>query len=325
MVNRHESTSLYFCCMRKKNRSLFLIAFTSILTIVIFPENAPGNQSPLLYSYHPTDSFTILSWNVFLLPKWTTWFQPHRNYNWKKRTISIIELLEKQNADIVVLQEAFNHAAVEMIKQKLSHKYLYVSEPIGKFSLFGAGSGLLLLSKFPIQSLHTIEYKDCASDDCFASKGAFRAEFFFQNKINYIIGTHLQADYKYPTQYQSVRALQLKQLYTTLGIEDSNSTVFYCGDFNIDYYHQQESRNLMQTLKVNNPCINPGEFTWQEYDEGSEEKYYYDYCLVKSSSSNFNCSLKILHPNSIMRPSDHLPVALTYNHNDSNKLKFLPL
>lgn len=309
--------------MRKKNRVILTSTLSCFFTLLFYPENVPGNQTPPIIKYHGTDSLTILSWNVFLLPKWTAFFQPKNNHHWERRTEEIIHVLKNQNADIVVLQEAFNRSAIKKIKQKFQHQYFFISEPLERKHFLKAGSGLLLLSKFPISDLQIIEFDACASDDCFASKGAFQISIQFNQQTFKIVGTHLQADYRYPSQYASVRQKQLKQLRQELDQEDSTATTIYCGDFNIDYHHPNESEKMIESLHVQKPDIKKGEFTWQQYELESPEKYYYDYCLIKSNQKNGFFRTKIIDPlKSIcrVRPSDHLPVGLVFYSKQPPKL-----
>lgn len=310
-------TARYICVMVITNRVLLYFMLCVLFISIVAPQKIPGKQIRYIHTKTNSDSLTILSWNIYLLPKWTTWFQSHRNHSWRKRTEEICRFLQSQQADVIVLQEAFNSEAVEIIKEKLQDDYFFISDQFNKDNLFKTNSGLLILSKFPINRMKSIAFENCASDDCLASKGAFCVSFNYQMKSFQLVGTHLQSDYKYPSQYESIRKKQLEQIQTAFTIDDSLSTIFYCGDFNIDYYHTKESSHMIQQLNVTRPSVSDGQYTWQNYSQTAIERFYYDYCLVgmQDNKNEANYKVQIIQATdslSDVKPSDHYPVSLTY-------------
>jgi len=136
--------------------------------------------------------------------------------------------------------------------QKASPYYCYSPENVGK----KIGSGLFILSKFPIVSYAFLEFKDKIGPDCFSHKGIAFVELNINNTPLYIFNTNLQASPDlYPTWWpeylfhvnrtrrhaEDVRRsnlLQMREFIVSIAQKMLQQgkpwkNIFICGDFNI--------------------------------------------------------------------------------------------
>lgn len=171
--------------------------------------------------------FKVLSWNVYMLPK------PIKQSLQKTRTRVIPEQLKKTDYDLILLQEAFMGSFRKAVSRELmaSHPHTYyLKNPYHAPTIFG--SGLYVLSKFPMKILGHAYFNNCAAADCFASKGAALMEITLPDdqKIH-VMNTHLQA-----TKINgSIRMKQLGQIHSLLARHGrSGVPQFLIGDLNID-------------------------------------------------------------------------------------------
>lgn len=94
---------------------------------------------------------------------------------------------------VVVIQEAFNPWSM---KAALDSGYPYVVQGRGpRFGTLG-GSGLFILSEYPIQLLTTLDYADCTGFDCWANKGAMHARIMVPERMQAfdLYNTHMNAN-----------------------------------------------------------------------------------------------------------------------------------
>lgn len=172
----------------------------------------------------------LLTWNVFMLPA------PIKFSKQKMRRENILkELAVLQNKyDVMVFQEAFIGLFRKHLTKGLqgTHPFAYSMGKGGRIRVFG--SGLLILSKYPIEIQDKVYYKKCSGADCFAAKGAFLAEVALpENKHVQIIVTHMQAGQK-PEKIE-IRATQVDQLRAFMEKNKrTNVPQILAGDLNIN-------------------------------------------------------------------------------------------
>jgi len=171
--------------------------------------------------------FKVLSWNVFMLPK------PLKDSLQKTRTKVIPEQLKNTDYDMIFMQEAFTsdfRGAVRSALKKTHPHTFYLGNPYRRFTVFG--SGLYVVSKFPVKILGYSYYKNCSGADCFAAKGAALMEITLPGgqKVH-VMNTHLQAS----NRHGSIRMKQLAQIHTLL-VRHGQPDIpqFLVGDLNID-------------------------------------------------------------------------------------------
>lgn len=149
----------------------------------------------------------LLTWNVFMLP---TPIKFSKQKMRRKNILKELGVLQDQY-DVMVFQEAFIGLFRKHLTKGLqaTHPFAYSMGQGGRIRVFG--SGLLILSRYPIEIKDEVYYKECSGADCFAAKGAFLAEVALpENKRVQIIVTHMQAG---QTQKKvQTRATQVEQL-----------------------------------------------------------------------------------------------------------------
>ena len=129
----------------------------------------------------------IVSWNIACLPKF---FDTMGNINYRLNKIKLI--LEKCNADIILLQEVFSDYSREILTDFLKkNKYNIVISP--KSYVFFNG-GLLIASKHKIIHNDCYTYNNSAGDDSCATKGILYVQIIVSNKIYNVFNTHCNND-----------------------------------------------------------------------------------------------------------------------------------
>jgi endonuclease/exonuclease/phosphatase family metal-dependent hydrolase len=193
----------------------------------------------------PNQPLKILSWNIYMLP-----FCNMVNHN-SERSKYIASKLDSSEYDIIILQEAFDHSARNIIRTKLKHIYPYMYRSKHKINPLQTNSGLFILSKIPLTKLDEIEYKSKYGMDALSSKGAILLQGEYDGKLFQILGTHLQAN--------SPDIYRHKQYHELVNMLDkhSNDTIpqFICGDFNTEFDDTINYNYMISTLKVTNGII----------------------------------------------------------------------
>lgn len=185
----------------------------------------------------------LLSLNVYMLPKPIKWTLQ------EERTIAITEQLRNSNYDFIFLQEAFMSDFRKNISEKLKQEYpySYYLERDTKWFHF-MGSGVFILSRYPIQVLGKLYFDDCASFDCLASKGAFLFESKLPNGKTFQFATsHLQAG----REHGKLRMKQLEQIRLLLEKNFKKDVPqLLVGDLNINF-PDSEFKQGLELLNMN--------------------------------------------------------------------------
>ncbi len=171
--------------------------------------------------------FKVLSWNTYMLPS------PIKKSLQKSRIAVIPGKLKQTRFDLLFMQEAFMKSFRKSVKEKLKkthpHNY-YLKSPSFPFPVFG--SGLLVVSKYPVKLLDRVYFKTCTDADCFAAKGAALMEITLPtgDKIQ-VSNTHMQAT----ENAGAIRMKQLGQIHRMLlKHQQPGVPQFLIGDLNID-------------------------------------------------------------------------------------------
>jgi endonuclease/exonuclease/phosphatase family metal-dependent hydrolase len=188
------------------------------------------------------NTISILSWNVKFLPR----IFLHIEHHPLKRVIPVSNHILNENADVVVLQEAFDHTVNHRLLKHLKSVYPYHIGPANTKGLFTISSGILILSKYPIKELGTIDFKDCEKEDCFAKKGALLVEVEINGKTIQVLGTHLEAGgpaYIKKNQYLEIAGLLEKN-------QRNSIPQLICGDFNTSSTNTELYPVMLSTLNA---------------------------------------------------------------------------
>jgi sphingomyelin phosphodiesterase len=259
-----------------------------ILTLTFFSWNASAQTTEKEVASatevkEEKDNLNILSWNIYMLPK----IMVQRGK--RERAYAIVEELKKSNFDIIVFQEAFLPKAREIIRNGLKGIYNYEFGPAISTPSILTNSGVWILSKVKMKPIDEVRFKDCATWDCYARKGAMLLEGEWQGKTFQLLGTHLQAD-----NYTEVREKQMDQIYLELLGKYRRDDVpqIICGDLNTEKEMKSHYCQMLSCLDAED-----GDFEGIEkatYDGvnnelaqsfGAKTKTTYDYILVRNNGN----------------------------------------
>lgn len=262
---------------------------------------------------------SVLSWNVKLLPKITQLaVKKPKDINDKLRLDSIICKIKENNADVVMLQEAFDPVFNKIILNTLKEIYPYNITPTAQFMKFS--NGLLCLSKRPINKHKTIFFKKSTWSDYLVSKGAVSFSCDMNGQTIYMINTHLQSDYDIVTS-EKIRKHQLAQIQNEL-LSDKNieqSLTILAGDFNFNESSKEylQTQNLFEWSDVSlNKNMNMNTFSSDNYwnkELKKSEKLDYFFCNnLQHSITDLKCSMKSDFKIKDVDLSDHFPLILNF-------------
>ncbi|WP_280307794.1 endonuclease/exonuclease/phosphatase family protein [Nocardia abscessus] len=190
---------------------------------------------------------------------------------------AVIDIVARSRADVVVLAEMFDNdertRLVRAIKDQFPHA---VAGPDEKDGLAGViqeeDSGLLVLSRHPIEETRNTIFRSCKGEDCFANKGAVMVRVNPADGPQFcVVGTHLQADPEIPEPNFGVengaagkREAQLRHLDSfILADRRLDLPVVIVGDFNIDANIDDESKEGRDTFATQLPDAKD---LWREYN-----------------------------------------------------------
>ncbi|MBX7240612.1 MAG: sphingomyelin phosphodiesterase [Bacteroidia bacterium] len=239
-----------------------------------------------LYSQNDTvegkTRLKILTWNIYMLPNLVKFTKKD------ERAKEIGELLKHSDYDVVVLQEAFRKKSKRIIRKALKKEYPYRIEPESKSLSLKAGSGIWILSKVKMKKKKDLSFKYCSGiPDCMARKGATMVEGEKNGKRFHLIGTHLQAEDKYP----QTRKRQFRQIMKEMvePFSQKNIPLIIAGDLNVNKYDSLQYRDMLGILDAEDGVLE-GEiqstFSGMYKNPGSlKRSEVLDYILLRKNGS----------------------------------------
>ena len=139
-----------------------------------------------------------------------------------------------QGPHIVTIQEAWHPLSARTAKEA-GYPYVVEAAP-ARFGKIG-GSGVYVLSEFPVVASRTIDYKDCTGYDCLSTKGAVHVRVVVSQLARLIdfYSTHMNADEPPATPEDSMKArmAQIREFAAFVrSTRDPGSVAVLAGDFN---------------------------------------------------------------------------------------------
>lgn len=170
------------------------------------------------------DSLRLLSWNIQMLPF------PASPHGKARRARAIADVLKERNDDVVVFQEAFKRRSRRILRRELSGSLPFQTNVLNQKTLsIKTNGGVMIFSRYPMDSVHEIRFHKRTGVDKYARKGAMLVEINIRGKLIQVLGTHLQAfgtDDVLASQFSQIQR-ELLQLHTRNGVPQ-----FLMGDFN---------------------------------------------------------------------------------------------
>jgi exonuclease III len=186
------------------------------------------------------NSLRILSYNIKFLPR----IIKSQHHHPIIRAHIIPSFIKEENPDIVVFQEAFDPKGDRILRKALKKNYPYMIGPVNKKPGFKINGGVLIMSKYPIKQIATVQYSKCTDFDCWARKGVLLVEVNDGQRIYQIAGTHMNGGGSLElktTQYQEMGAL-VKQ-YAKPGVPQ-----FLVGDYNTSNFDKPFYNSMITQL-----------------------------------------------------------------------------
>ncbi|MEY9844742.1 sphingomyelin phosphodiesterase [Streptacidiphilus sp. MAP5-3] len=224
-----------------------LVAALALTGAVVAP-----TQAATAATAAPTQ-LSVFAWNVDL---GTAVVDSVENENAAGRTPTVESIIRTHDADVVILDEAFNNTSDGEIPSALKDLYPYATPVVGETcsgggwtgisgdcsnSPFVINGGTMILSKYPVEKQYAHIFSNSTSGtwDYDANKGADLVELNVNGSNEWVVGTHLQADQSGTSTNttQSTRLAQLGEIKSWVnGIVGTSAPVLIGGDLNVEYY-----------------------------------------------------------------------------------------
>jgi exonuclease III len=142
----------------------------------------------------PSEQLTevkIKSWNLAAMHSMTRRLNGTRPV--ENRVQEAADYLLTQDDDIICLQEVFTEEATEILVNKLKGKYPHIVHNVGK-NVVGMNSGLMLLSKYPLEKVEFETFESRVGLNKLSQKGVLGAIVMLPgNKKMVVTNAHLDA------------------------------------------------------------------------------------------------------------------------------------
>ena len=232
--------------------------------------------------------------------------------------------------DILTLSETVDQkATTKILLPKLAKEYPYATKNYhnhfyDKIIRF-VGTGLRIVSKYPIVSEDVHYFDRCDGLQCFASKGVVYAKINKLGQVYHIFLSHTQSGTSFDAKNDRLAQIkEIKDFIDSKNIPD-NEPVIVAGDLNIDKINMPDEYDAMQTsLNTQVPPMSGWKYSYDPHHnhwaEGDNE--YLDYVLpindhlVPLKSFNRVLSLRSTSKDlwGLWDLSDHYAVAATFEY-----------
>ena len=202
-------------------------------------------------------AFSILSWNVFMMPGWI-----HESPRNEARAAAIAATLLERDFDVICLQKAFDRGAVDVMDGVLAEKYPHRFGPANDWCSLKINSGIYVLSRTPLADFQSIQFDDCNKIECMSRKGAVLVSLSCAGKPVRLIVTHLQGEEgkRFTPEGQNIRDRQISQLQRELIAPNTQPLVPFviCGDLGTPRlsddgrFETAAYRRMLATFKARN-------------------------------------------------------------------------
>ncbi|SDW44946.1 phospholipase C [Amycolatopsis xylanica] len=215
---------------------------------------------------HAAGELSVLAFNIWQLP----WIANPNTSDKEARARAAESVIRAQDADVVVLSEAFS-AQAEDLRARLTNTWPHQTPLVGQYcstspgwttvdgncssSPFVINGGVTVLSKYPITEKHQLVYRNSLSGtwDNWSNKGAALVRIVANGRPLWIAGTHMQADEgpeTLPKAHQT-RMAQLAELRDLVAkYAPASEPVSVAGDLNIEYFAGQQRTDAQGRTQI---------------------------------------------------------------------------
>ena len=290
-------------------------------TIAFKAESARANGDDYYYVIHPQEdtvsrgannNFNVLAYNVWAL-------LPGIVSNSVSERLNLLK--DKLNGyDAIVFSELFDNSRRTTFLEALKTEYPYQTRVVDRSGSVEDG-GVLIVSRYPIDSESQIVFDACDAEDCMSAKGVIYAKINKGGNLYHLFGSHTQA--WTAAENQATRLSQFQQMRDFIDSRSISMSepVIIAGDLNVDKINfQQEYNTMLSVLNAEEVPRNGGyAHTYNgnvnAWTDGAPEDL--DYVLYSSAHLQPTAAeAKVLAPRSIHADvftqydlSDHFAVA----------------
>ncbi|WP_414938829.1 sphingomyelin phosphodiesterase [Amycolatopsis sp. cmx-11-51] len=211
-------------------------------------------------------SVKVMAFNIWQLP----WVASPNTADKQARALAAEAVIRANDADVVVLDEAFS-AQAEETRNRLKDVWPYQTPLVGQYCKTSAGwnsvngncsnspivvnGGVTVLSKAPVTEQHQLVFRNSHSGtaDYLSNKGAALARLVVNGKPLWIAGTHMQADEGPETlpKAHEVRMAQLGEIRDLVTkYAPAGEPVVIAGDLNIEFWAGQARKDAQGRAQV---------------------------------------------------------------------------
>lgn len=173
----------------------------------------------------------IITLNTALMPEYISTINNMRPPY--ERAHEIATRLLRIDAEVICLQEVFDHPSTERLCEELKERYPFIIHSVAP-RWFGLNSGLFIASKYEMISPSFWHFDTLSGGDLYANKGVLATSLVVTGrKVIHLFNTHLQAQ-NGRWKERLVAIEQIKSIVSKRMYDDSlNLGSLVCGDFNI--------------------------------------------------------------------------------------------
>lgn len=152
----------------------------------------------------------------------------------RERTAEIIAAIKDRQFDALVFLEAFHRSCRDQLVRALSADFPHHAH-LPRHALAFVCGGVLVLSKWPLKDTEFFHYRNAASVERLASKGALWVRLDTPRGPWNLVATHVQAW----DEHRATRVLQFEQLHAWVRERvPTSEPLMVLGDLNFDYHTQ---------------------------------------------------------------------------------------
>ena len=264
-------------------------------------------------NYSKSDSLTILSWNIQMLPHIYSPFTKYLRKKQNKRLPEIVNYLNKNAFDVIVLQEVFDLKAIRRLKKNLQSTYPYIQLPIKKGIGIRLSNGIMIASKIPLQYVDHVTFSKPKGNEKMAQKGCVLVKCNWGNQSLFISGTHLNS------RSQETRRNQYKTISNRIIKPYLSDSVpfFLVGDMNTSY-NSRYFPEMMEEFKLHCSAIKDKRpYTYSSRNSWNSINYnvWIDYIFHNQNKNIEILDQYIIRPTMVLKNkkidlADHYGIAL---------------
>ncbi|MFT5319344.1 MAG: exonuclease III, partial [Chlamydiales bacterium] len=173
----------------------------------------------------------VITLNTALMPEYISTLNNMRPPY--ERAHEIARRLLMLDADLICLQEVFDHPSTEALSEELKSKYPFIIHSVAPRWL-GLNSGLFIASKYEMIDPTFWHFDTLSGGDLYANKGVLSVSLLVTGrKVIQVFNTHLQAQ-NGRWKERLVALEQIKSIVSKRMFENSHTIgSLVCGDFNV--------------------------------------------------------------------------------------------